>query len=338
MTSNDGYEIGLTAGSVYDQSVESEVFETVDATFRPVDLRSRDEIVDRLAGVDAVIDRLNTVSYPSDVVRGLAAEGCRALARCGIGVDMIDHETAAEHGLWVVNVPEYCQEEVAEHTLLLMLALQRDLVSYHRNLKEGRWDRRLMTGSVHRMSARTVGLVGFGSIARRVAERVNALGMDVLAADPYVDAEEMAEYGVEKCDRPELLETSDIASAHVPLTERTRGMFDSDAFERMKETAYLVNVSRGGLVDEDALATALEEGELAGAALDVHADEPADQLGAGEAATFESPLRDRDDVLLTPHVAWFSREAEEAKRRIAAEDVRRILEGRGPEHPVNDPS
>lgn len=332
------FEVGLTADSVYDQSIEADVFDGVDVTFRTADLETTDDAVERFAGVDAVIDRLNTVPYRREVVDRLAAEGCRVLARCGIGVDVIDHERAAEQGMYVVNVPEYCQEEVADHTLLSILALQRDLVPYNEALHAGRWDRRLSTASVQRTSTQVLGLVGFGSIARRVAERASALGMDVIATDPEVNAQTMADHGVDQRAYASLLEAADVVSIHVPLTDQTRGMFDREAFDRMRESAYLVNVSRGGVVDEHALATAIDEGAVAGAALDVHADEPADDLDAGEAVPFESPLRGYDDVLLTPHVAWFSAAAEETKRRRAAEDVRRVLTGEVPENPANDPT
>jgi len=338
MSTKDTIEIGLTAETLYNQSIESDVFREFDVTFRTADVETTDDVVKAFAGVDAVIDRLNSVPYPRNVIDRLAAEGCRVLARCGIGVDMIDHEWAAERGIAVVNVPEYCQEEVADHAILLILALQRDLAIYNGALHAGQWDRRLATASVDRTSTQVLGLVGFGSIARRVAERANAFGMDVIATDPEVDVEMMSGFTVGEREHTTLLETADVISVHVPLIDQTRGMFDRDAFNRMRASAYLVNVSRGGIVDERALAVAIEEDIVGGAALDVHVEEPADRLGAGRTASFESPLRSSDHVLLTPHVAWFSTAAEETKRRRAAEDVRRVLTGLEPENPVNDPT
>jgi D-3-phosphoglycerate dehydrogenase len=159
--------------------------------------------------------------------------------------------------------------------------------------------------------------------------------MDAVAADPYVDRDEMFDLGVEKVDLAGALARSDVVSAHAPLTDETRGTFDADAFARMRSDAHFVNVARGGLVVEEDLLAALETGEIAGAGLDVFADEPADQ-GEG-AAAFDHPLTEREDVVLTPHVAWYSEEADEERRETAARDVRRVLAGESPENPVNAP-
>lgn len=330
------FEVGLTADTLYDQSIEVEALANVDVMFRSVDVESTDDVINELVGVDAVIDRLSSVPYPAPVVDRLAAGGCRVLARCGIGVDSINHERAAEQGMYVVNVPVYCQEEVANHTLLSILALQRNMISYNKAMHAGRWDRRLSAVSIPKSSNQTLGLVGFGSIARRVAERVHPLGMDVIATDPEVDAETMADHGVDERSHDRVLSESDVISIHTPLTEGTRGLFDAAAFKQMREGAYLVNVARGGIVDETALAAAIDDETIAGAALDVHAKEPADKLEPGKMAPFESPLQDHKNVLLTPHVAWFSAAAEETKRRRATADVRRVLTDTKPENPVNE--
>jgi D-3-phosphoglycerate dehydrogenase len=325
--------VGVTAGSAFDLDVEREVFEGVDVTLRPVDVESTDDLKTKLSDVDAVIDRLLAAPYTTEVMDALAE--CRIVARCGIGVDALDTERAAERGIYVVNVPVYCQDEVSEHTLMLLLALQRNLTTYDSAMKEGVWAQDVTTPTVHRLRGQTLGLVGFGTIARLVAEKARAFGMDVVASDPYVDATEMADAGVEKTDFEGLLDVADAVSLHAPLVEETRGTMDATAFARMKDTAYLVNVARGGLVVEDDLVEALRAGEIAGAGLDVFAVEPSSQ---GDAfPVFESPLREFDDVVLTPHVAWFSREANDERRRAAAEDVRRVLQGETPVNAVNDP-
>lgn len=161
--------------------------------------------------------------------------------------------------------------------------------------------------------------------------------MNVIAADPYVTVEEMRSEGVEKRPFDEVIETADIVSVHAPLTQKTRDMFGTDVFERMGSGASLINVARGALVDEDALVEAIRNDEINGAALDVYRDEPADRYD-GPPPTFESPLCDLENVILTPHVAWYSVEASDEKRRIAARDVRRILEGENPENAVNNPN
>jgi len=323
--------IGLTAASDYDLAVEREVLDGTDVDLRAVDVATSDDLADAFRDVDAVIDRLHVAPYTPEVIDEL--KRCRVIARCGIGVDGVAHEYAAERGIRVVNVPGYCLDEVADHALALLLALRRNVRGYDAAMKAGRWKRRPV--ELHRLRGSTLGLVGFGTIARRVAERARAFGVEVIAADPYVGCNEMKAEGVEKADVADLLARSDVVSAHAPLTDETRGTFDADAFARMQSDAHFVNVSRGGLVVEDDLLAALESGEIAGAGLDVFGDEPADQ-GEGTAA-FDHPLAEREDVVLTPHVAWYSEEADDERRETAARDVQRVLAGESPENPVNVP-
>lgn len=331
--STDGgppFVVGVTGGRRFDLGIERRVFQGFDVQLRPVDIETTDDAIDAFADVDAIIDRLLTAPYTTAVVESLA--NCAVIARCGIGVDRIDTETAAKRGIYVVNVPDYCQDEVAEHTLLLLLALTRNLVEYDSTLKVGVWERRVPDTEIHRLSSSTLGLVGFGSIARTVARKAQAFGVDVVASDPYVDESEMAPHGASKRTFERVLETADVVSVHAPLTEETRGLVDADAFRTMKETAVLINVSRGEIVVEDALIAALDGGEIAGAGLDVFETEP-----SGRRVPFESDLRNRDDVVLTPHVAWYSQEADRERRQQAARDVRRVLEGTRPENAVNRP-
>ncbi|WP_170977363.1 C-terminal binding protein [Halorussus salinisoli] len=315
-------------------SIERDVFDGLDVTFRPVDVRSTNELIEKLDGVDAVIDRVLNAPYTAEVVTAL---DCDIIARCGIGVDKIDLDAAAEQGTYVVNVPSYCEEEVSEHALLLVLALERNLIGYDADLKRGRWEKGVGSMPIHRLGTRTLGLVGFGTIARLVAEKAQALGMDVVATDPYVDADEMEDHGVEKRSFDAVVETADTVSVHAPLTEETQDTFDADIFARMKSDAYFVNVARGGLVVESDLREALQNGDIAGAALDVFREEPADRYD-GPSPTFESEFRELENVILTPHIAWYSVEASDEKRRTAARDVRRVLEGENPQNAVNEPS
>ena len=333
MQSSSDLTIGVTAGSLFDLDIERRVCDGLGVTFRPVDVRSTDELITKLDGVDAVIDRVLNAPYTAEVVNAL---DCEVIARCGIGVDKLDLEAASERGTYVVNVPSYCEEEVSDHALLLILALERDLIGYETNLKRGRWEKQIGSMHVHRLRNRTLGLIGFGTIARLVARKAKAFGMDVIASDPYVHADEMREFGVEKRSFGDVVEIADTISVHAPLTDETRGTFDADVFSRMKSDAYFVNVARGGLVVESDLRWALRTGEIAGAALDVFFEEPADRYD-GEPSAFENELRKLDNVILTPHVAWYSVEASDEKRRIATGDVRRVLKGERPEHPVNEP-
>ncbi|SFT01582.1 C-terminal binding protein [Halostagnicola kamekurae] len=326
--------VGITAGSEFDLEIERSVFEGTDATLRPVDIGSTDDLIAELADVDAVIDRLLAAPYTASVVDAL--EACDVIARCGIGVDGIDLERAAQRGMYVLNVPEYCQYEVSEHTMMLLLAVERTLPTYDTAMKDGVWARDVTTPSVHRLHGQTMGLVGFGTIGRLVAERADAFGMEVVAFDPHIDATEMEQAGVKAVEFDELLAVSDAVSLHTPLVEDTEGMLDAAAFERMKETAVLINVARGGLVVEDDLVAALQSGDIAGAGLDVFDEEPSSRGDSNP--PFSSPLRDLERVILTPHVAWFSREANDERRRTAARDVRRVLAGKEPENAVVEPS
>lgn len=332
-TTYDTHVVGVTAGSAFDLSIEREVFDGLDVTLRPVDVESTDDLRTHLSDVDAVIDRLLAAPYTAEVIDAL--ERCRVIVRCGIGVDALATEHAAERGIYVANVPTYCQDEVSEHTILLMLALQRKLPTYDTAMKDGIWAQDVTTPSVHRLRGQTLGLVGFGTIARLVAEKAQALGMDVVASDPYVAATEMSEVGVGKVDFEDVLDVADVVSLHAPLVEETRGTIDADAFERMNDSAYLINVARGELVVEDDLVDALEQNEIAGAGLDVFETEPSSQ--GDEFPAFDSPLCEFENVVLTPHVAWFSEEANDERRRTAARDVRRVLEGGTPENAVNNP-
>lgn len=331
--SNRAATVGVTAGSTFDLDVEGEVFDGMDVRLRPVDVETTDDLIADLGDVDAVIDRLLAAPYTAEVIDAL--DRCEVIARCGIGVDALDTEHAAQQGMYVVNVPVYCQDEVSEHAILLLLALQRNLAEYDAAMKDGVWAQDVTTPDVHRLRGQTLGLVGFGTIARLIAEKARAFGMAVVASDPYIDAAAMEAEGVEKADFEDMLAVADAVSLHAPLVEETEGKMDAAAFERMKDTGYLINVARGGLVVEDDLVAALREGEIAGAGLDVFEDEPSSQ---GDAfPPFQSPLRKLDDVVLTPHVAWYSREANDERRRTAARDVRRVLECEEPENPVNEP-
>lgn len=250
---------------------------------------------------------------------------CRALGRYGIGVDNIDVAAATARGIAVINVPSYCEDEVSDHALALLLAVARRVCRYDREVKSGLWDWK--TGRpLHRLQGKTLGLLGFGKIARRLAEKAKALGLVPIAHDPYLPDQVFAQAGVRKCDLDALLRESDIISVHVPLTPETRHLLDARAVSTMKPGAILINTSRGPIVDEQALAAALRSGHLAGAGLDVMESEP---------PKADNPLLGLDRVVLTPHVAWYSEESQLDLRRKVAEDVGRALHGILPQGLVN---
>ncbi len=250
---------------------------------------------------------------------------CRIISRFGIGVDNVDVAAATRAGIVVTRVPDYCIDEVSDHALALLLALARKIPEADRRVKAGQWEVAALA-PIHRLRGRTLGLVGFGQIPRALAPKARALGLRVVAFDPYVEPEEMARAGVDAVSFDDLIAQSDFVSIHAPLVPETRHLFNADVFRRMKNTAYLINTARGPLVDEAALVEALERGQIAGAALDVLPQEPPPPA---------SPLLRSSKIVLTPHAAFYSEESLEELQRKAAEEVVRVLTGEPPRHPVN---
>lgn len=317
------YSVVITDHDFEDLSIEREVLSDV-ATVSTVEHGldpDPEEVEAALSEADGVLN----LRQPLDAETLAAASDCRIVARYGIGVDNIDIEVATERDIAVTNVPEYCLEEVSTHAITLLLGLLRGVPTYVRSVADGQWDRGAVP-EIHRFSTLTVGVVGFGAIGRTVTRRFGALGADVIASDPFVDAETMAEYGVERVEFESLVERSDAITIHSPLTQDTRGLFDADAFLRTKDSAVLVNVARGPIVDIEALHRALLNGQIAGAGLDVFPNEPPAE---------DHPLRDHERVLVTPHIAWYSEEANAERRRTAAENVRAALIGEEPSNIVN---
>ncbi|UQS24771.1 C-terminal binding protein [Amycolatopsis thermalba] len=286
--------------------------EVVDASGDPA------EIARLATGADAILTCFAKI--PADVLD--AARRCLTVARYGVGVDNIDVARATELGMVVSNVPDYCSDEVADHTLLLILALARRLVPHTRLLGHGGWDV-TGTGTPSRLRGKVLGLVGLGTIGRALVPRALAVGLQVLTwsrTDRAVPGTEPA------ASLEELLAASDIVSLHVPATPQTRGMIGAAELAKMKPTAWLVNTARGSLVDTDALVSALRDRVIAAAALDVTDPEPLPP---------HHPLRTRDDVVLTPHVAFNSDGSLADLARTAATNVADVLTGLVPATVVN---
>src|SRR5579871_2051385 len=244
---------------------------------------------------------------------------CRVIARFGIGVDNVDIVEATKAGIVVTRVPDYCVEEVADHAMALLLALARKIPQANALTQSGRWELARLA-PIHRLQGRTLGLVGFGRIPRAVAPRARAFGLKVTSYDPFVAGEDMGVAGVEKVELAALLKSSDFISIHAPLTPETTALFNGDAFRQMKPTAYLINTARGRIVDESALARALDAKQVAGAALDVLSKEP----------PANSLLSHRKNVILTPHMSFYSVESLVDLQTKAAEEVVRVLRGEMP--------
>jgi D-3-phosphoglycerate dehydrogenase / 2-oxoglutarate reductase len=254
-------------------------------------------------------------------------EKCRVIALGSVGVDSVDVAAATARGIPVTNVPDTFIEEVADHTMMLILATLRRAVTMDRFVREGRWrDGRPLLSQYPRLMGRTLGLVGFGHVARAVAARAKPFGVRMLAYDPYIEELTMTQYSVEPAGLTELLQWSDIVSMHAPATANARHLLTEDHFRLMKPQALFINTGRGSTVDEAALIKALQEGWIAAAGLDVFEQEPPDRA---------NPLLRMDNVILTPHVASASARMDPVRWRRVGHEVALVLRGRWPMSCVN---
>jgi len=292
-----------------------------------VDVRtglSEAELIEIVPAYDAMIVRSGTRVTAAVIEAG---KRLQAIGRAGVGVDNIDVEAATRRGIIVVNTPTANTIAAAEHTIAMMLALARQIPAAEASLREGRWDRKRFIGVEVRN--KTLGVIGLGRIGTEVAKRAQGLAMEVIAYDPYVSAEHASRFGIRfTTELDELLRHSDFVTLHTPLTEATRGLIGERELALMKPTARLINCARGGLIDEEALLRALDEGRLAGAALDVFAQEPPPP---------DHPLLKHPKVVLTPHLGGSTQEAQASVAEEIAQQILAVLEGRLPHHAVNAP-
>lgn len=255
----------------------------------------------------------------------------RVISRYGTGVDIVDVDEATRLGIQVTNAPnDWCADEVADHAIALWLTAARKVVQYDAATRHGEW--RWQTGQpIWRLRGRVFGLLGYGAIARLIAARAQAFGVDVWACDPFVDADQMRADRVRPVELDELISQSDYLTIQAPLTSQTRHLFNDTTLARMKPTAILVNTARGPIVEDSALDRALQRGVIAGAALDDLEEEPAKHRGW----TPDNPLLRNPNVIVTPHAAYYSEESIQAIRTIAATEAVRVLSGLSPRSPVN---
>ncbi|MCS6861870.1 MAG: C-terminal binding protein [Abditibacteriales bacterium] len=297
---------------------EAILTQELNAQLVKVHLKTEEEVIATCAEADVLLVAFAPITRR--VIENL--KRCQLIVRYGIGYDMIDVDAATERGIAVCNVPDYCIEEVALHTVGLLLCCARKILQLDASMRAGRWDARGAAYPGHRLSQQTLGIVGIGRIGRTVARMAQALGLNVVAFDPFVSASDVAQM----VSFDELLRSADYVTIHCPLTEGTRHLFNADAFSKMKPSAYLINCARGAIVDEQALIGALRQKRIAGAALDVYAQEP---LPA------DSPLRHWDNVILQPHAAWYSEESFAELQERVAESVVQFFQGERPRGLVN---
>jgi D-3-phosphoglycerate dehydrogenase len=254
-------------------------------------------------------------------------ERCKVIVRQGVGYDNIDVSAATARGIMVVNLPDVFTEEVSDHAVAFILMIARRVLHGQQAVREGKWGPTAIDfNAFKRFNELTLGLYGFGRIARGVVEKARVFKMTFLAFDPFVTKEAMTSSGVEKVEMKELLTRSDYISIHSPLTKETEHAFGIEEFRAMKRTAWVINTSRGPVIREEDLIKALDEKLIAGAALDVLAKEPPDN---------NHPLIRRDNVIITPHMAGWTWDSREDLQTKAAEEVVRALKGERPKNVVN---
>jgi D-3-phosphoglycerate dehydrogenase len=310
-----------------DVDIERAIVESAGLRLVAADCKTEDDVIGAARDADGIIAQYATVG--ARVIDALAR--CKVIARYGTGVDIVDVDAATRRGILVTNVPnDWCQNEVADHAVALLLAAARKICVYDRATRTGTW--RWQSGEpIHRMQGRTLGLLAFGAIAQAVAVRAQAFGMLVIAHDPYMASGDVAAHGVRPASFDELIEQADYLVIQAPLTKETRHLIGEPELRRMKPTSMLINTARGPIVDDNALYAALKEGWIAGAGLDDIEEEPAKQRDWEPV----NPLFSLDNVIITPHAAYYSDEAIRFVRDFAAREVTRVLTGKPPRSPVN---
>ena len=288
-----------------------------------VDIDGSAPLEERIGDYDAIVIRSGTQLTAELIER---AERLKVIGRAGVGVDNVDVDAATRRGIVVANAPESTVVSAAEHAIGLLVALARHIPQAHAALKQGRWERSAHGGI--ELEGKTLGILGFGRIGQQVARRAIGLGMRVVAYDPFVSRDRFRELGAERVETSEeILAAAEFLTLHLPLTPETTEMLDAEAIARMPDGARLVNAARGELVDEEALLAALRSGKLAGAALDVFSAEP-----------YSGPLLELDNVVVTPHLAASTEEAQDRAGLIVAEQVAAALEGELVTNAVNIPA
>jgi D-3-phosphoglycerate dehydrogenase len=304
-------------------AVELESLDAI-AEIVEVDASTEAAFIEGARDADALLTSWG-INISRNIIESL--EKCVVIGVGSVGVDMVDVDAATENGIVVTNTPDIFIEEVADHALALMLASYRQLKVQDTMARDGNWYRgRPRLNDTPRLIGQTLGVLAYGNVAQATVRRAKAFGMHIISFDPYVSEIKMTKEGVEPVSFDELLERSDYLSLHCLLNDETRHIMSTEAFKKMKSTAYLINTCRGGVVDEKALVEALQNGEIAGAGLDVLEQEP---------PAADNPLFDMDNVILTPHVASATSRMRPETRRRAAREIALALRGKWPMSPVN---
>jgi len=315
------WKVVLTDREFENIDQEISILKKVDAEVFAYQVKDENDLINIVKDADAVI--MQYANLTSRVINSM--EKCKIISKYAIGLDRIDIAAATKKNICVCNVPDYCIDEVSTYTIALLLGLNRKISFLCKTVKKGIWDYKLAK-KIYSLAGAKIGLIGFGRIAKDVARKAQIFGLEVVAMDPFVEQEVADQYKVRMVDFDELIETSDIVSIHVPDIPSTKGMMNRNAFKRMKTTAYLLNMGRGPVINELDLIWALQNKEIAGAALDVTDPEP---------IAIDSPLLNMDNVIITPHAAYYTEESQAELQRRTAESVAQRLDGYYPKDLAN---
>lgn len=317
MTNSKGYIVLLNPD--YDPVIEREMFRQSGYEFHSAHCADDDETIAAAKDAAGIINIYCKIT--EKVARNLSK--CKVIVRAGVGYDMIDVKACRAHGIEVCNMPDYCTEEVADHAVALMLMLQRKLNQHNMNVQKGEWNSELV-GEVRRLNTLTLSVIGFGAIGRRFAAKMLEITPNIIAYDPYVPEEYFQKARVRKVGLEESCIESDLISLHCPLTPDNYHLISGEMISKMTRKPIIVNVSRGGLIDQAHLIKALNSGIISAVGLDVVEDEP----------KIPAELLNRENVIITPHTAWYSIEASLEDRTRCVEEVLRVIRGEPPRNPV----
>lgn len=327
MQKNEKQTVVITDYDYGNVDIERAIVEGAGLELIAAQCKSEDDVIDVARDAQAVI-----AQYAHVGARAINAfTRCRVIARYGTGVDIVDVDAATRHNILVTNVPnDWCENEVADHAVALLLSLARKLRNYDQATRAGVW--RWQSGQpIYRLRGSILGLLSFGAIARAIARRASGFGMRIIAHDPYMAAADIAAHGATSVSFDELIEQADYLVIQAPLTSETRHLINEAQLRRMKPSAFLINTARGPIVNDAALYRALKEGWIAGAGLDDIEEEPAKILDWKPT----NPLFGLENVIITPHAAYYSEESIGTVRDFAAHEVVRVLTGQSPLSPVN---
>jgi D-3-phosphoglycerate dehydrogenase len=317
---NKKFKVVITDAEYPSFDIEKKVLSKYNVDLVKHQCKTEEELIRKCKDADALLNQYAKIT--PNVIENL--DHVKIIARYGIGVDNVDLDAATKKNIFVTNVVyDIC--DVADHTIMLILALTRKLFFVEKSIKKFEWDWKKFH-PIPRIKGKTVGIIGLGRVGRQVARRLIGFDVNLLAFDPYIPVDVFKTYNAKRVDYNTLLEQSDIVTIHVPLNTETRNMISNDQLKKMKKKAILINAARGGIVDEKALCKALKKKEIAGVGLDVLEQEPIQK---------ENQLLYFDNVIITPHMGWYSEDTVDEVQRIAAEQVLQCLEGKIPTNLVN---